>query len=317
MFLQHQDFPLEADESSRFLPWIVAFMVYLATLALAAAMALATVVDRWDRELSGTLTVQVPAQVPSQSSPAERAAPAANEQSRAPPPDGAAGDAAALEAALEVLRATPGITAAEALAPAEIESLLRPWLGAGFAAAGLPLPAVIDVAIGDGATIDVEALRARLTAAVPGASVDDHALWFDRLAAVAQSFELVAALVVLLTALAAALTVIFVTRSGLSVHHRVIEVLHLIGARDTYIARQFQNHALMLGLRGGVPGLLMAVFTLLLVSQVAGRVDSLMLPAITLAPAQWAALAVLPVGAGIIAMLTARVTVLRTLAGML
>ena len=32
---------------------------------------------------------------------------------------------------------------------------------------------------------------------------------------------------------------IFTTRAGLAVHHNVIEILHIIGARDGYIARQF------------------------------------------------------------------------------
>src|SRR5262249_61145509 len=37
-------------------------------------------------------------------------------------------------------------------------------------------------------------------------------------------------------------------------HRRVIEVPHLIGARDIFIAGHFQRHFLQLGLKGGVIG---------------------------------------------------------------
>ena len=39
MFRQHFDLPLGEDGSGRFVPWIVAVMVYLATLSVAAGMA--------------------------------------------------------------------------------------------------------------------------------------------------------------------------------------------------------------------------------------------------------------------------------------
>jgi len=66
-----------------------------------------------------------------------------------------------------------------------------------------------------------------------------------------------------------------------------------------------------------VPGLLLAVLTIELLGIAAGRVDSLLLPNIRLGAAQWAALALVPVAAGAIAMLTARATVMRRLGRMI
>jgi len=142
-------------------------------------------------------------------------------------------------------------------------------------------------------------------------------MWFARLTTFVHSVQLVAGLVVALTCLVAVLTVVYVTLSGLAVHHDIIEMLHLIGAEDGFIARQFQGHALKLGLAGAVPGLLLAVLTVELLALAAGRVDSFLLPNIRLAPEQWVALALVPVAAGIIAMLTARVTVMRRLSRMI
>src|SRR5690606_11203509 len=51
---------LQRDSSSRFLPWIIALMVFMGALALAAAMMVDAAVDRWDRGLRGSLSVQIP-----------------------------------------------------------------------------------------------------------------------------------------------------------------------------------------------------------------------------------------------------------------
>jgi len=305
MFPRPGILPLDADESSRFLPWTVAFMTYLATLALAGAMALAAVTGRFDPGQAANMTVELP--------PLLAAADGGEKKSAAGAPD----EQARVAAALDLLRTTPGVIAAEALERGEVEKLLEPWLGKTAKDPDLPLPTIIDVTVEKEAGIDTAGLAAKLAAAVPGATLDDHGMWFARLTVFVRSVQLVAGLVVALTCLAAVLTVIYVTLSGLAVHHDIIEMLHIIGAEDGYIAGQFQGHALRLGLAGAVPGLLAAVLTVELLAVAAGQVDSFLLPDVRLAPAQWLALALVPVAAGMIAMLTARITVIRRLSRMI
>ena len=52
--------PFHSDASRRFVPLIVAAMVYLAALALTGAMAIGGTIERWSAGLQGTLTVQLP-----------------------------------------------------------------------------------------------------------------------------------------------------------------------------------------------------------------------------------------------------------------
>jgi cell division transport system permease protein len=303
MFARPEILPLDADESSRFLPWTVAFMTYLATLALAGAMALAAMTARFDPGQVANITVELP--------PLLAAAGGGEKKST-----GGGDEKARIAAALDLVRTTPGVIAAEALGRGEVEKLLEPWLGETAKDPDLPLPAIIDVTVEKETEIDTAGLAAKLAAAVPGATLDDHGMWFARVTVFVHSVQLVAGLVVALTCLAAVLTVIYVTLSGLAVHHDIIEMLHVIGAEDGYIAGQFQGHALRLGLAGAVPGLLMAVLTVELLALAAGQVDSFLLPNVRLAPAQWLALALVPVAAGMIAMLTARITVMRRLSRM-
>lgn len=298
MQLSHRlDIPLHRDGSSRFLPWIIALMVYLAGLALSGTLAIDGALQRWNLSLTGTLTVEIPA-TPTQGK----------------------GDGG-LNAALAVLHATPGVRQADALTPDATAKLVAPWLGTGFTADELPLPRLVDVRIDPAGPLDLAALRTRLAAAAPGSVLDDHRLWLDRLVHFAHSIEATALAIVALIGAAAVLTVVFTTRTGLAVHHDVIELLHIMGARDRYIARQFAREALRLGLRGGLIGFALAALTLLGLGYAAAATALLgeqvkLLPPLHLTAWHWIALLLLPGLAALIAMVTAQLTVLRALARM-
>lgn len=317
MFKRFRILPLDADDSGRFLPWTIAFMTYLAGLALAGALALTAVTSRFEAGQSSAMTVEIPPSLTAGEDAAKTNGKKAEKGAAKSDTKDEGGRQARLDTALELLRTTPGVFAAEALERAEVASLLKPWLGDAADDPDLPLPDVIDVAVDPSAAIDTAGLSDRLAAAVPGATLQDHGNWFARLATFVHSVQWVAAFILALISLAAVLTVIYVTRTGLAVHQDIIEMLHLIGAEDRFIARQFQAHAFRLALSGAVPGLLAAVLTVELLRLAAARIDSLLLPAIHLSPVQWVAMALVPVAAGAIAMLTARATVLRQLGQMI
>ena len=60
MFRRRSDLPMNEDTLARFLPWLIAFMVFLSALALAGMLVLHDAVQRWDTGLKATITVQVP-----------------------------------------------------------------------------------------------------------------------------------------------------------------------------------------------------------------------------------------------------------------
>ncbi len=293
MLARRSDLPLNEDGLGRFLPWLIAFMVFLATMAMAGALVLSVTAKRWDQGVSATLTVQIPAPL------------ARNGQERV------------IARALKILRAEPGVMDAERISESRILALLEPWLGAVGVTGDLPLPILIDVNLKPDAGIDVAALERRLSAQVPGATADDHGVWLKRLVSLIHWVQAMALAVLGLILLVTIGTVIFTTRTGLAIHHEAIEVLHLIGAHDSYVAKQFAFRALALGIKGGVMGLALAAPTLWGVGLLADRMEAGLLPNLTLTPAHWLALAALPIFAGLIAMLTARRTVMKTLSEMI
>lgn len=284
-----QAVPLDRDASGRYMPLLVAIMVYLAALALAGALSMNKLAARWDSGLAGALTVQLPA---------------------------AAGTAGGpqLAAVLDALAKTPGVESVEALDDSAMTALLEPWLGDAVLTGDLPLPRLVAVTVDPSNPPDLTALNARLQALAPGTQVDDHQRWLSRLLDLARAVEVMALVVVLLVVLAACIMVAFVTRMGLAAHEQAIELLHLIGAQDSYVARQFQNHALSLGLRGGLLGLALALPTLALARLLLQRVGSGVLPELSFLAYEWSLFVLLPLAAAVVTMLTARVTVLRTLA---
>jgi cell division transport system permease protein len=292
---RRSDLPLKGDATSRFLPWLVALMVYLSAVAVAGTFVLAGLVSRWDHDVAGTLTVQV-----------------------APVP-GDAGEMLTDERvrqALDLLRRTPGVEAARALDKQQLVALMEPWLGSAEVVRDLPLPRLIDVSVNPDARIDLGDLAERLSNTVPGVSLDDHRVWLSRLINLSLTTQWVAIGIVVLIGFVTSATVVYATRTGMAVNKGVIEVLHLIGAHDDYIARQFADRAFSLGFSGGLIGIALAVPTLGVIGWAARRVEGGFLPSLSLPIFGWVVIALLPLAAAALAMYTARLTVHGTLARM-
>jgi len=283
---------LARDPSGRFLPWIVALMVFLAALALAAAMLVGDAIDRWNEGLTGSMTVQVR------------------------PGETTENTDRLVERTLAVLRATPGVVAAAPLPRERVADLLEPWLGATGELPDLPLPRLIDVRLGPDSLVNLPALQARLREIDRGVTIDDHQEWLGRLVRLGRSVEMGAFAVVGLIGAVAVAAIVFITLTRLAIHREVIHLLHVMGATDGFVAREFQTHALLFGFGGGLLGLLPAVAALWGLGRTAAGLEGLLLPATQLSPAQWTVLALLPPATGLIAMATARVTALVRLARM-
>ncbi|MDB5360672.1 MAG: cell division protein [Rhodospirillales bacterium] len=292
-----RDLPLDRDGSARFLPWLVALMVYLAALTIAGGAALHDAVQTWDAGLAGTLTVELPRGTNGAGVPQDR-----------------------IDATLKLLGQIPGVAQATRLdGPAETR-LLAPWLGQDVDVQALPLPVLIDVQLKPGVSLDADTLAQRLRIVAPGTTVESHGSWLDRLFRIARLVQFGAAAIVLLIGLVAVITVIFTTRTGLAIHAPVVELVHLIGASDAYVARQFQWHAFRLGLGGGGIGLVMTLVSFAALKWTAQQGllpgETALLPALHLPLAGWIAVLALPLVMGLVGLATARHTVLRTLGRM-
>jgi cell division transport system permease protein len=208
---------------------VIAIMTFLAALTIGALDMVRAAVADWDSAVASQVTIQIM------------------------PAPGRDLDAAVRQAS-QVARSVPGIADVAPLSAADVQRLLAPWLGSNVRLGDLPVPRLIAVRVVPGAHPDLGALSARLTKEVAGASLDDHRAWIQRLRAVGGTLVGICAGVLALVVAATALSVLFATRGAMSGNRDIIEVLHVVGARDGFIARAFARRFFAFGLKGGVVG---------------------------------------------------------------
>lgn len=276
------------------LPWVIAVMVYLSALAIAGGFGLRTAAHSWTADVAHRLSVQIIADEES-----ERDRRTAK--------------------ALAVLQDIPGVAKVQSLSKQQINALLEPWLGTGNVSDDLPVPAIIDIVLtNDGnnntqSSVIIAEIQEKLKTNVPGAELDTHQQWLGELTQLTNSISWTANFIVVLVTLATMAIVAFSTRSGLAAHQPTIDILHLIGAPDRLVAREFQRRMGWLGLLGGIIGILFAAATIGLLGWFARRAGEGLLASVNLSPVLLLVLACLPLFAGLLTLITARLTVLRVL----
>ena len=273
----------------------MAVMCYLACLAIGALILINRAVESWTGGLAREVTVQV-RQLQGAQIEAE------------------------LAKADELLRSFPGVAGTIMLGRDAGAKLLEPWLG-NRNLDDLPVPRLIRVVVDAKAPPDYEALALALKEEVKGASLDTHRRWQAELTRMARALSLLSYAVLLLISVSAIAIVIFATRTVLDANRPVVDVLHLVGAKDSYISHQIDGRFLKTGLWAGLIGVMLGLITFLLLgltgSEGAGGVADasrgLLFAAPEVAVWSYAILLMVPVAATLISLITSRVTLIRML----
>ena len=285
---------LPRDKGAAPLDVVIGVMAFLATLALGASLLANRQAESWRSGLADRLTVQILAP----DHPSE----ALNLQSET-------------QAALKVLRSTDGIATATAMSEADEAKLIQPWIGANALVKDLPLPQLIDATIVPGQRVDLASLSARIKNVAPDANVDDHSRWISRLQSLADTIIWSAYAILLLIAVGTAAAVSFATRAGLEAHHDIVALLHGMGAQSGFIARAFEWHYFLSTLGAAAVGTVLAALIFLGMGglEFAGVEAVPFLPPLSLKLDELAWLAAVPLVSGLIALATARLSVLAAL----
>lgn len=280
---------LNRDPSTGFVPWIVATLSLVATLTLAVAFSSSNLVSQWQQRQQGEISVRLA--------------------------DVTAETAQNAEIVRNRLANTPGIASVTQVPRHQVQQLLAPWLGIGndkSVASLLPLPYIFDVQTDVGAQISADALTDAL-ADIPGIAVDDGERWLKPVAHLAQIIGTIAFALALLAIMSVAFVTTFATRAALAAQFRTVELLQIIGAENTYIARQFQRHSLLIAGKGALAGVAIGIIAVLIALRVVPDGGTALLAGVGPGIAGWIMMACLPAIAGLVAMVTARVTVLKQL----
>ncbi|MGN6283880.1 MAG: cell division protein FtsX [Afipia sp.] len=213
---------------------VVAIMTFLASITTGAVLLVRASAQEWQSDVASEVTIQVR-------------------------PVSGRDFEQDIRNAIEVTRTQPGIVDARAFTKDESAKLLEPWLGTGLSLDELPVPRMVVARVVPGQTLDLANLRERLGEVVPSAAVDDHRAWIGRMRSMSGAIVLAGMAILALVIVATVISVSFATRGAMSANRPIVEVLHFVGASDSYIANRFLRHFLRLGLEGGVIGVIAAM----------------------------------------------------------
>lgn len=261
-------------------PWVIAIMSFTIMLITATGLALANTATVLSRGIEARYALEVPA--------------GSQEQARL----------------MAMIRSTPGVTSVAAVPEREMRNTLERWLGSAAQSSELPVPALINFDVAEGAKL--KEIQQRAEAIAPGATVMAHQ---ESVAPLLRSLRLLQGvafgLVILLSAAAAA-AVVLAARGALDTHRFTIEVMHGIGATDVQVTHLFQRKIAIDALIGSLAGGAAAAIVLLLLAGGAAFAGELTGGA-TLGPADFLILALSPLLLTVLATWVGRTAVLRTL----
>ena len=294
-----QELQLKSENTSLFLKVIISIAIFIFAITLSGVLAVDSMITNWNKSILGSLTVQI---IPSSTLDKEKSV---------------AETSAMEEKAVDFLKSVNGIIKVTPLSDEQMTELLSPWLGDDVDIRDLPVPRIIDVKLDSDANIDFTQLAKDLSQVSPLASLDNHKLWLNKLIAFADGIKMIATTILLLVTLITSGAIFYTTKMSLGLQRNVIEILHIIGAKDTYIAQQYAKHMGKIGFIGGLCGIIFAIPSIFFIGNLARAIEGGIISDTSLGIYDWGTILALPLFAMLIAILTAYYTVKQTLKKML
>jgi len=259
--------------------WVVAIMSFSIMVIAAAGLALTNTAGTLSQAIEARYSVEVPA----------------------------GGNVAAVVSAI---RSAPGATDVQAIPEAEMRRTLERWLGSEAQSGELPVPALVNFDLKQGA--DLSDVQRRVRSASPEAKITTHREAVAPLLRSLRLLQWVAFGLVLLLSAAASAAVVLAARGALDTHRFTIEVMHGIGATDLQVTRLFQRKIAIDAFIGSLAGAAAAALVLLMLTAGAAFAGELTGGA-TLSGFDFLFLAMLPIALTVLATWVARTAVLAAL----
>lgn len=286
---------LKGDSSGLFLEIMISIAVFLFAITLAGVLAINSMLSNWSESILGALTVQIMPVNDIDEAKAQKETLAQQNKT------------------IEFLKTVEGVEDVKPLEEKQLQKLLQPWLGDSVNMKSLPIPRLIDVRLKKGANINFIDLSEKISEISSLASLDSHKLWLSKLIGFADGLRNLALISLALVFTITSGAIIYATQTSLGLHRYVINILHIMGAKDTYIAKQFARRTGYLALIGGIFGITFAVPTILMIAKLSEKIEGGIISEASLSPLSWCTIASLPIFSTVIAMMTAYYTVKKTL----
>lgn len=174
-------------------------------------------------------------------------------------------DDASLTRAAAIVGQLEGVTRADAMSRQRAKDLLRNYgtdMGATLDA--LPAPRLIEVGVSARQTRVAQRIDAAMKTAGYTSFVNDHSRFTGEVLRTSALVRIIALAAVSALIVAAVASIAFAARAALETRRDAVEILHLVGAKDEFVAREVQVRFLRLGLIAGGIGSAVAAAIMLI-----------------------------------------------------
>jgi cell division transport system permease protein len=231
------------------LPLIFVFIVFLLSFVISCTFLFTKGFHDWGSSRKSKITIEVPFNSPSPGISSEQ---------------GASMHAQKVDAIIDKVRGMPGCTGIRTVDPAKIRSMMEAWTGEQGINSQFQFPTLLDAIFQTSDGVSVDGIVQQLRLISSDITVENHNLWSKKLAVLGHSLEIVSLIIGCFILLCLVIIVALITKSSLQAYYSTLDILRLMGAKNSYIANIFQVYVLKTSIKGGAIGFCLAVPTVYL-----------------------------------------------------
>ncbi len=231
---------LENNSFSRFIPLLIGFMVFLSVLFISVAHIVDEIGSKWTDGINNSMTVQI---IPDVNLDSEQ-----NDD--------------IISRTITILNQHYGVQDVNLMPNDKVIEMLLPWFGGGLRNVEFPIPRIIDVKLIDNLQIDTVSLKAQLGQISDSIIVDDFSDWRDRVNSIVNTINGLVYTIVLLIIVSCMIISVTLTRALMLMNVKTLNMLMLMGAMDSFIAKEFVSYALSVVIKSSLYGFFVALLSI-------------------------------------------------------
>ena len=280
------DIAFKTDLNKGFLPFITAFMVFVASITFATALVGNSLASDWNQKMNNNLTIQILPDMHAKK-PAQEIEERINNISK-------------------ILKQTPGIKSYYAMTKSETVNLLKPWIGDKI---DITLPRIISVQISNVIPLNIKALTNEIKNYSSLIKLETYETWMYDFKNTISAVQTLLGVIIFLILTTTAVTISYATKSGLNINKKVINIMHMVGATNKYISTQFSRQMMILAISGGAIGYLVSCFVILIIKSISHDISDGIIANFEFSNYIYLQMLIIPITAGIIAKISAMLTI--------
>ncbi len=231
---------LENNSFSRFIPLLIGFMVFLSVLFISVAHIVNEIGNKWTDGINNSITVQI---IPDINLDDEQ-----NDD--------------IVSRTMIILNQHYGVQDVKLISNDKVIEMLLPWFGGGVRNIEFPIPRILDVKLIDNTQIDSDSLNSQLTQISDNIIVDDFSDWRVRINSIVNTINSLVYTIVLLIIISCMIISITLTRALMLMNVKTLNMLMLMGAMDSFVAKEFVSYALNVVIKSSLCGFFVALLSI-------------------------------------------------------